>query len=61
MLSEMGFEPVSPLWGEFTAEGQCDAIKIYQLLGDTTAVHFSAGNVIHTWGIRLNLKRGRPM
>lgn len=53
----MGFEPMSPLWEEFTAGGQYGAIKIYQLLGDTTAVHFSAGNGIHTWRIRLKLKR----
>lgn len=46
----MGFEPMSRLWGEFTAGGQYGAIKIYSLLGDTTAVRFRSGNGIHPWG-----------
>lgn len=46
----MGFEPMSPLRAKFTAGGQYGAIKLYQLLGDTTAAHFSAGNGIHPQG-----------
>lgn len=43
----MGIEPMPPSWGELTAGGRC-ALKIYYLLGDTAAVHFSTGNGIHT-------------
>lgn len=46
----MAFEPMSPLRPKFTAGGQYGAIKLYWLLGDTTAAHFSAGNGIHTQG-----------